>query len=231
MRTSIFMNYSRLSKSFKEDLEFLWNFPEMERRSILPYLTEIYKTETEADHEIALDKAIKEIGGNAEENLRIIKSLLYIYSSWNPVHDTPSNFVKDLEDLHLIPVDKREDALAFLLEFFSIVEADNARRLKKASAGMILPSFIGLHAIVDFRPIIKQPFGTTLNNRVENYNPECMDFIPIFIVQIERDTLQPETFEFQCEEDDLDKMINSLQAVKKDLEISKKALFERRDNV
>ena len=67
--------------------------------------------------------------------------------------------------------------------------------------------------------------------RVENYNPECMDFIPIFIVQIERDTLQPETFEFQCEESDLDKMINSLQAVKKDLETSKDALFKRRDNV
>ncbi len=160
------MNYSSLSESFKDDLEFLWNFPEKERRAILPYLTEIYKTETEADHEIALDKTIKEIGGNAEENLRIIRFLLYIYRSWNPVQDTPANFVKDLEDLHMIPVEKREDVLEFLLEFFSIIEADNPRRLKKAHAGMILPSFIGLHAIVEFRPIIKQPFGSTLNTSI-----------------------------------------------------------------
>jgi len=224
------MNYSSLSESFKEDIEFLWGTPENENKAILPYLTEIFKTETEADHEIALDKAIKEIGGNTEENLRIIKLLLYIYKEWNPIQDTPSNFVKDLEDLHLIPVEKREQALAFLLEFFSIIEADNARRLKKVHAGMILPSYIGLHAIVDFRPVIKQPFGSTLNNRVENYNPECVDFIPIFIVQIERDAM-PRTIEFQCEENDLDKMINALQAAKKDLETSKNSLFERRDIV
>jgi len=225
------LDYSDLTESFKENLEFLWEFPEEGRKAILPYLTEIFKTETKAEREIALDKAIKEIGGNTEKNLRIIELLLQIYSSWNPIQDTPSNFVKDLEDLHFIPIEKRDDVLAFLLEFFSIVEADNSRRLKKIHAGMILPSFIGFHSIVEFRPIIKKPFGTSLNNRIENYNPECIDFIPVFIVQIERDDVQPRTFEFQCEESDIDKMINTLQAVKKDLETSKNSLFERRDTV
>lgn len=231
MRTSIFMKYVGMPERFNEDLKFLWDVPDNQRKAIFPYIAEIYKTETPADREIALDKAIKEVAGNAEDNLRIINLLLFIYSSWNPLQDTPSNFVKDLDDLHLLPIEKREDAMAFLLEFFSIIEADNTRRLKKMFAGSVLPSFIGVDTIVDFRSIIKQPYGSTLDDRIENYNPECLDFIPIVLIQIERDTLSPKTFEFQCEEDDLDMLINSLQAAKKDLEASKNALFERRDTM
>lgn len=144
MRTSIFMDYANLSENFKENLEFLWNVPKKERRAIFPYLIEIFKTETKAEHEIVIEKAIKEIGGNTEENLRIIELLLNIYNSWNPIQDTASNFVKDLEDLQLIPIEKREDVLEFLLEFFSIIESDNTRRLKKFHASMVLPSFIGV---------------------------------------------------------------------------------------
>ncbi len=225
------MKYAGLPDRFKEDLQFLWEVPDHQRKAILPHIAEIYKAETSADREIVLDRVMKEVGGNVEDNLRIINLLLFIYSSWNPVQDTPSNFVKDLDDLHLLPVKERDEAMAFLLEFFSIIEADNTRRLKKMFAGSVLPSFIGVETSVDFRSVIKQPYGSTLDKRIENYNPECLDFIPIVLIQIERDTLSPKIFEFQCEEEDLDMLIMSLQATKKDLEASKKALFERKDTI
>lgn len=228
MRTSIFTGYARLTDRFKEDLTFLWDFPDNQRGAFLPYIADIYKTETPADRQIAVDKALKEIGGNAEENLKIINLLLNIYSAWNPMQDTPSNFVKDLEDLHLLPVEKRDETLAFLLEFFSIIEADNTRRLKKIFAGSVLPSFIGIETIVDFRSIIKQPYDSIIGRNIEYYNPECVDFIPVILIKLERDA-SPKTFEFQCEEDEVDALIESLQAVKKDLEVSKNTLFERRD--
>lgn len=230
MRTSIFMGYVSLPDRFKEDLMFLWDFSDNQRRAFLPYIADIYKTETSADRQIVVEKALKEIGGNAEENLKIINLLLYIYSSWNPMQDTPSNFVKDLEDLHLLPVEKRDETLAFILEFFSIIEADNNRRLKKIFAGSVLPSYVGIETIVDFRSIIKQPYDSIIGRNIEDYNPECVDFIPIILIKLERDA-SPKTFEFQCEENDLDTLIESLQAVKKDLEVSKNTLFERRDTI
>lgn len=230
MRTSIFTGYASLPDRFKEDLMFLWDFPDYQRRAFLPYIADIYKTETPADRQIAVEKALKEIGGNAEENLKTINLLLYIYSSWNPIQDTPSNFVKDLEELHLLPDENRDETLAFLLEFFSIIEADNTRRLKKIFAGSVIPSFIGIETIVDFRSIIKQPYDSIIGRDIEDYNPECVDFIPVILIRIERD-VSPKRFEFQCEENELDTLIESLQAVKKDLEVSKNKLFERRDMI
>jgi hypothetical protein len=224
------MGYASLPDRFKEDLTFLWDFPDNQRRAFLPYIANIYKTETPADRQIAIEKALKEIGGNADENLTIINLLLYIYSSWDPMRDIPSNFIRDLEDLHLLPVEKRDETLAFLLEFFSIIEADNTRRLKKIFAGTLLPSYVGIETIVDFRPIIKQPYDSIIDRKIEDYNPECVDFIPIILIKLERD-LSPKTFEFQCEEHEIDILIESLQAVKKDLEVSKNTLFERRDAV
>lgn len=225
------MNYVKLPERFEEDLAFLCDFPDNQRRAFLPFIADIYKAETPADRQIAIDKALKEIGGNAEENLKIINLLLYIYSSWNPTQDTPSNFVKDIDDLHMLPVEKRDETMAFLLEFFSIVEADNPRRLGKLFATTLLPSFISIETIVDFRSIIKQPYATIIGRNIKDYNPECVDFIPVILIKLERDSISPKTFEFQCEEEHVNILIESLQAAKKDLEVSKNALFERRDTI
>ena len=229
MRTSFFMNYLELPQRFEEDLVLLWDLPADQRRAYLPYITGIYKTETPADRQIAIDKALEEIGGNADENLKIINLLLYIYSSWNPTRDTPSNFVKDIDELHMFPVEKRDEIMEFLLEFFSIVEADNPRRLEQFFAESLLPSFTHIQTIVDFRSIIKQPYSTIIGRNIKDYNPNCVDFVPVILIKLERDSTFPETFEFQCTEKDVNTLIESLQAAKKDLEASKIALFERRD--
>ena len=222
------MNYGNLPEEFEKDLVFLWGFPDDIRRAFLPLIADIFKAETLADRQIVIDKALEEIGGNAEENLKIINLLLFIYQSWNPTQDTPSNFVKDIEDLHLLPVERRAETMAFLLEFFSILEEDNPRRLKKFFARAVLPSFTSIETIIDFRSIIKRPYVSIVGRNIKDYNPECMDFTPIILIKLERDST-PETFEFQCEEKEVNILIETLQAAKKDLEVSKNTLFERRD--
>jgi len=229
MRTSIFTKYAKLRKEFKEDIQFLWTLPNDQRKAIIPFINELYKAETSSEWEIAVERALSEIEGSSEENLRMINILIYIYKEWNPTSDTPSNFLKDLDELHLIHEDKREDVESFLLEFFSIVESDNLRRLQKSYAGALLPSFIGIQSMVDFRPIFKNPYGSGIDYNIENYHPDFIDFIPIILVKIERDKSFPQKFEFQVEEKHIDIIINTLKAAKKDLETSKLALFERRD--
>ncbi len=229
MRTSIFTKYAKLKNEFKEDIQFLWNLPNEQRKAIIPFIKELYKAETEVEWETAVERALSEIEGSSEENLRMINILIYIYREWNPISDTPSNFLKDLEELHLIPEEKKEDVKSYLLEFFSIVETDNLRRLQKIYAGALLPSFKAIQSIVDFRPIFKNPYGSNLDYNIENYHPNFIDFIPIILVKIERDNSFPQMFEFQVEEKHLDEIINILKAAKKDLETSKLALFERRD--
>lgn len=229
MRTSIFTKYARLKKEFKEDIQFLWNLPNDQRKAIIPYLNKLYKAETDAEWEIAVERALSGIEGSSEENLRMIHILIYIYREWNPISDTPSNFLRDLEELHLIQEENRKDVESFLLEFFSIVESDNLRRLQKIYAGALLPSFNGIQFIVDFRPIFKNPYGSGMDHNIENYHPDFIDFIPIILVKIERDNSFPQMFEFQVEEKHIDVIIDTLKAAKKDLETSKLALFERRD--
>jgi hypothetical protein len=57
--------------------------------------------------------------------------------------------------------------------------------------------------------------------KVEDYKPECIGFVPVMIIKIRRDDGEPKTFEFQCDEDSLKSMINTLQSAIKDLEAAK----------
>jgi hypothetical protein len=224
MRTSIFNKFADLPKEFLEDFDILWKLPKEQRNSLIPNVSRIYKAETAGQTKLQRDKAVTEIGGDPTNLLKVLKLLNYIYREWNPIYDTPENFLKDLAELKLIPPDRAEDAKEFLLDFLSEIQRDNVRRLEKMYAISIIPVFEGVTAVVDFRAVVKQPFGTGLEDKIEDYKPKCLSFVPVIIIKISRDSGLPQTFEFQCEEAGIEMLIEFLQAALKDLKAAKSYL-------
>jgi hypothetical protein len=224
MRTSIFNNFADLPKEFREDMEVLWSLPPKCRSALIPYVVEICKTATVGEKKDAMDRAVKKVGGNAADLLRALKFLAYIYRAWNPITDTPEGFVEDLAELDLIPRSKARQAEKFLLDFVGEVQKDNRRRLEKMHAGSLLPSFTGCSTLVDLRAVIDKPFGTGTHDKLEEYDPTCISFVPIIVLQVRVDSGDPDSFLVQFEEHDLRTFIEELQAALKDLESARRAL-------
>ncbi len=224
MRTSIFNNFANMPKEFREDFEILWELPEEIRTGLIAHVPKMSNSRTTRQKKIAMDDAIKEVGGSPDKVLRALKILEFIYDEWNPFVDTTASFLKDLGELALIPVEKAEEAKTFLLEFLGAVEENNTYRLEKMFAAALLPNLTNYSTAVDFRAIISKPFRTGLNDDIGEYQPTCIGFAPVIIVKLTRKGGTPATFEFQCEEDSLTRLIEELQAAKKDLNAAKRSL-------
>lgn len=232
MRTAIFNQFADLPKEFRDDFQLLWKeVTEEQRTALLSNISGIYKTQTAGEQKIATDEAVSritELGGDAANILRVIKVLLFVYRQWNPACDTASDFLKDLKELGLLPKDE-ESASEFFAKFLEIVQQDNTRRLEKFHASSLLPSYTGCATLVDLRAVIKKPFGSGLNDQIEDYEPECLSFVPVILVKVRRDSGHPKSFDFQCEESELRIMIDTLEGALKDLEAAKATLRRSED--
>ena len=124
----------------------------------------------------------------------------------------------------MVPSDKAEDAKSFLVDFLAEVEKDNIYRLEKWFSGRLLPSYQGCSALVDFRAVMKNPFGFGEDEKLDKYEPVCIGFAPVVIVEISRDSGDPKIFQFQCEGDHLQVLIENLQSALKDLKAARKSL-------
>jgi hypothetical protein len=234
MRTAIFNQFTDLPKEFRDDFRLLREeTTEEQRTALLSHIPGIYKTSTVGEEKITIDEAVSriaELGGDAASVLRVIKVLLFVYRQWNPVADKASDFLKDLKELGLLPEDDKSTS-DFLSEFLEIVQQDNRRRLEKFHASSLLPSYTGCATLVDLRAVIKKPFGTGLNDQIADYEPECLSFVPVILVKVRRDSGDPKSFDFQCEEFELRRMIDVLEGALKDLEAAKAALGSGEDKL
>lgn len=224
MRTSIFNKFADLEKEFSEDIKILWNLPEEQRVALIPKVDLLFKSRTSGDMKKIMDQAVSEIDGKTVELLRCLKLLHFIFREWNPISDTPDDFIKDLNELNLLPDKGIENAEGFLLDFFLQVQRDNDRRLQKLYANSILPSYIGCTTLVDFRAIIRNPYGSGLDDEVPSYKPSCAGFTPVIIAQIRTNSGNSSDLKFQLEEEDVQHLIDILTAALKDLDSAKKSL-------
>jgi len=224
VRTSIFNSFADLKKEFHEDFDVLWRLTPESRSFLLPAMSRLAKCRTTGDKKAQIDRVVSEAGGNAGEVLSAVKILRYIYQEWNPIRDTSESFALDLADLGLMPEEKNHEAREFLEKFLSWIQSENDSRIGKMFASSLLPSYIGCETLVDFRSVIRNPYGSELDETIEDYSPTCIGFVPVVIVQMRRDAGDPEQFEFQCEEDALQRLVYSLQAALKDLKSARSSL-------
>ncbi len=207
-----------------EDIAVLWKLPPEQRNALIPHVSRIFRTRQVGHHEMALDSAVSEVGGDARDLLKALKLLLHIHGEWNPYRDSAEDFLRDLADLKIIPDEKGEEAKLFLLDFLAAVEHDNRRRMEQSTAASMLPYLRGCDTLVDFRAVILHPFGTGLDDNVDEYEPRCVSLVPVVLVNIKCDSGDPESIQFQCEEDGLDLLIDAVRAAKKDLRAARLAL-------
>lgn len=224
MRTSIFNKFADLPQEFRDDFATLWDLPEQQRTRLTAYVSELFKAGTTGQCKKITDRAVSEIGGPAPPILRLLKLLQFISQEWNPMNDTPEDFLRDLGELALVPSEKAAEGHRFLLDFLSVVQADNQRRLQKIYASSLLPSLVGVSCLVDFRAIMERPFGSGLEDAIEQYQPRCLGFAPVIIVSVKCDSGHPNNFKFQCEPQELRIMMDQLQAALKDFESAKLSL-------
>ena len=224
MRTGIFNSFADLPREFKEDFEGLWSLPEKQRSALVPYVSQLAKAETTGDTKRIIDAAISQIGGDAPTVLRSLKVLNFISKQWDPINDTPEDFLRDLNELSLIPSEQVDEAKRFLLDLLAELQKDNTRRLQKSYANSLLPSFIGIEALIDFRAIIERPFGVGIDDTIETYEPRCVGFVPVILLALQCDSGDPSTLRFQCEPEDLHVLIENLQAALKELESAKASI-------
>ena len=210
MRTSIFSQFANLRKDFSEDFSTLWELPDKHRLALIGYVSQIAKTTTTDDKKKLMEAAALDIGGDIPNLLRSMQVLTFVSSQWDPMHDTPENFLKDLEELELIPEEKSDEARKFLQGFFHEIQRDNLRRLQKMYANSLMPSLEGISTLVDFRAVFDKLYH--LGDDLDSYHPKCVDLTPVVLIKIVRDSGVPQTIVFQCEPESVKLMIGQLQS-------------------
>ncbi len=130
-------------------------------------------------------------------------------------------------DSPIIPTDKDVEAKKFVLEFFSVVAKDNFFKLKNIAETSTVPTFAGVSGAVDFRPIFDKPFGTNYITNVEEYNPSCIGWVPVLVINFMRDDRSFDNITFQCSETQLKIIIDYLTSLKKDLEMAKSSFPDK----
>ncbi len=223
MRTTLFNKYASLSDDFRKDLDAVWSLPEEQRDALIEPVTELVRAQTKGEYKQVLERTVANVGGDEGTLLKSLNVLRYLAKQWNPARDTPEGFLEDIKKLSFVPSDKESEAGRFLLTFLSALQSDNVRRMREMFAHSSVPNFIVAAPIVDVRPVFDAPFGTGLGDRLEDYRPNLLSWVPVVLVKIDTDEDNAQIL-FQCQEAPLRRLIETLQASLIELEVASKEL-------
>ena len=226
MRTRLFSEFSVVDEHFLRDLNALWEMPKEKREQLVPFVRSLQFAETVKETRTITDEAVAAIDHNRGALLKAIKTLRFLQLLWNPIANTPADLIEDMHDLELIPKDKIEEAEDFFRIFFQSADRDIEERLKRNSAASLLPCYTSINSIVDMRTVFRSAFGVDDRSVVESYEPDCIGFVPVAVIEIRRDSGDPKYFHFQLEESSLRRLIDNLRAVLKEIEYAK-AVFDK----
>jgi len=223
-RTSIFSDFVTYKPKFREDFEAFLDLAPEQKCALIPFVLELLAAETTDETEKIRARIPGEIEGTLTELLSALNVLHFMATEWNAIRDTPEAFLKDLESVDLLKDDRRDEGRAFFAEFLKHLADDRKRRLDKLFAHSLLPSYGGMTTLIDLRAVFDNPYGQTDLETVSAYSPRCTNWVPVVLVKILRDRGTPTTFEFQCEESQVRRMIDHLTAALKDLKAAESEL-------
>ncbi len=107
------------------------------------------------------------------------------------------------------------DSLAFVARIRS--------RDRQLSSSM--PALTGIGFSTNLRVVLRREFRP-LRDEAASYEPAIEEFVPVGIVQLRTDSKQTE-ISFQMDQDDLEKLLDSLLALKKELEAAAASLSQK----
>jgi len=222
MKSKLFRSFSNIDEAFKKDINVLWEIPAKERELLIPIIRRFMFAETNREVDSLREEATSSIDFDKSKLLIAIKMLRFLQQLWNPVIDQPSDVVQDIRDLGLLPSDGADIAEAFLIRFFEVVKQDSDERMKRSFASSCLPNYLSVDAVVDLRAVFRNPFGFGENEQIALYKPECIGFVPVAVIEIERDEDEPKKFRFQIEKSALKRFIDNLNATLNEIEVAEK---------
>ena len=223
-KSLLFQKAADFGEAFEEHLNVLWDITKEKQKIILKRMPQVIHAETAAERSGVQDALAKEVGGDSKKVLQAVSILLYIADQWNPFLDDPQSMMRDIKMLKVLPKEKKKKDRAerFLKDFFNFLEKDSRYKIKELSASAVVPSLTGVDTAVDFRAVVESYFSWRVDNP-EAYKPQCKSLIPVVLVEI-RTTKRENPFFFQCELDDLGRLIRQLQATVKEVKKSQKLI-------
>lgn len=223
MRTDFFSSFATLRDKFSEHWDDLWSLDSEIRFMLVPYVVERMQADTRGQAKDVVERAVSEVGADEATILKVLDVLTYIAVEWNPVNDTPQSLLDDMRKLSLLPEKETEEAERFMLDFLSALERDSLRRLKDMFASSVVPNYRSSSVVVDFRPVIDHPFGAGLDDKLEDYRPQCVAWVPVALVQFRYSDAQGRSLTFQCGERDLRRIIDTFEAALRDMRAAKES--------
>lgn len=223
VRSEIFHAAASMSEHFKKHLNVVWTYPRARKEALLAAMPAVVQAITERDEWSAREQAVKSLGGDTNEALQAVEVLKYIGKKWHPLRDLPSVAIQDFLDLDLVPKEPKQKSEArwFLLEFFNFLQEDSVRRTDVTFARSLLPSLVGVSAVVDHRAVIESEFDWR-NDDPDKYRSVANRTVPVIILRITRDEGDP--IVLQCSSDEVEMLLRQLQAVLKDVAASSRLL-------
>jgi hypothetical protein len=135
--------------------------------------------------------------------------------------DTPDGLAEDLRDLGVIQADEAKPVAQVIAHAKSELFPEYKKiAVARAYAGGVLPSLRSIGTTVELRPVIEPYFR--LGMRPEEYKPKIVDQVPVISVHLAVDSGPVKEFVFQTSPDELEAIVQRLQATLMDLHLLEK---------
>jgi len=207
------------AKSFARDLHKALDLNENDRKACLRILGSIHLARTDSQKKQILDQLVIECQKDLIDLSSVLSIMNFILKALisKEIPQSDSDYWgEDLEEIGWIDGNSRSVFESLLKEIKSVPlnEIKKQIELRRTASG-VLPSFTGCSITVEIRPVKKDIYrwGTPINE----YKPEIIDVTPVVSISIGVDVENTDDFFFQADEEEIDHLINALQAAKIDL--------------
>ena len=225
VRSATFVSQGIDSDKINEDIGALRTLPSERRRALAGFLS--------AGQNLSLKKEVlgselqaflREHDISGEVYDRACRLLLFISQSHEQRSDTPEVILQDLSEV--VPLGTRGSATEFSV--FDFIEATlpaihrrNQDILCHTAVARGMPQLSAVTYSCDVRMVAEKHFHP-LTDKASEYQPNAFAWIPVAILNLTTD----EDTEFYCQFDlkGLEKVIDNLQAIRKDLVYAEEAL-------
>lgn len=210
---------SSSAKAFARDLRDTLNLDRKTRNACLGRLVQIVLARTSTQEHNFIEQLAEKLQEDPLRLLRVFGIMKFLLAAFrrDEIPDTdPPKWANDFVELEWVNENTRpvfEDLLKCIKE--DILDKVNHKMQCRKTAAGVLPSFSGCAFTVELRPVKDNNYRWGM--LLDEYNPRITGITPVVSASISVDEGTPKTFYFQADEEEIDHLITTLQATKKDL--------------
>lgn len=206
------------AKRFERHLRETMSLTEVHRNRCIAALSDVKSARTDTQTKLIVEALAEETGVSHS----ILEHALSILSFWTdalisdslPGEDY-SLWCSDLSDLGWIDDGQRSEFNSMLDRLIDLSSEMLLQSKERSATGGVFPRFQSMGCTVELRPIRKRLFRW--GESVEGFQPEILGTVLIASVSIGVDDGPVRDFYFQADETDIDNIIDSFRAAKKEM--------------